>query len=228
MAILFDTSVNTSGTNPSVAITRGTGASNYIGVVFLGPFGSTRSASGVTWGGASMTQLAGVTDATPGVGASYYIFYIVNPPTGAQTVTATTTNTYGMGVLTYSGVDQTTPFDTNFDGAANAFVTNTSVEINPAPLPLTGTTHVDNSLVIAGADNGGAGGTSPGTGTSQRIVNTNVSTFESSALVSPAGSTTLNITASGTQTIFGLAAALQPPSAAVAGTKFLSLLGIGA
>src|ERR1041385_1376662 len=60
-AIAFDVTQHAgSATNPSLSITRGTGSSNYVGITIVGPLGASRSCSGVTWAGSSMTQCANV------------------------------------------------------------------------------------------------------------------------------------------------------------------------
>jgi hypothetical protein len=75
----------------------------------------------VTYGGTAMTFLGErPTDDQPSGAAQ--LFGLVNPPTGAQTVSAQhSTGTYGFigGSISFTGVDQTTPFGTAVTAAGD-------------------------------------------------------------------------------------------------------------
>jgi hypothetical protein len=80
-APVYDTSTTGYGVNPSVSITRGTSASNYIGLAaIVCVAGGT--VSNVTWGGTAMTQLMDVAGSS-GTGHDYW-YYLVNPASGAR------------------------------------------------------------------------------------------------------------------------------------------------
>lgn len=213
-AIAFDTRTSiANATNPSATVTRGTGASNYVGVVIILASGASRTSSGCTWGGSGMTTGSDYLDTLVGASAHAYVFYITGIPSGAQTVSCTTTAAYSGVAFTFSGVDQAAPVDTNFGGASVKDVTNTGTSISASSaMTLTGTTHVNNSVLVGSldftvnlptggtnttVDSGGAGGynTAPQASSgSQSVIYTNPGPGLSSES--------------------GAAIALQPPSAA--------------
>ncbi|MBI5469876.1 hypothetical protein HY968_00945 [Candidatus Kaiserbacteria bacterium] len=184
--IAFDAGVSNGGINPSVAITRGTSASNYVGIA-TAVCVSAGTVSGVTWGGSAMTQLMDEAESS-GAGHAYW-FYIINPSTGSQTVAAASSAICQLSALTYSGVNQSTPFDTNFDGASHSYVKNLNASVSPGTeVTTTGTTHVDNSYAVL-ADNyqvditGGANAT-------ERVPK---AVYDRGSVTHPAGSVSIGI-----------------------------------
>lgn len=231
-AITFDMAngASTPNPNPSTTITRGTGASDYVGLADLDPYGSARTCSGVTWGGASMTQLwSQAYDITIGFNGTAYIFYTINPPSGAQTVTATTTSQFGVDAITFSGVDQTNPFDPDFGGAGINFTLAKGIVTSGSTLTLNGTTHVDNSLLV------GFGNTSIGAASNWSTATT--ATYGTHAVVNvknvnpttPAGATTAVLKNNdGVSNYFEyFMSALQPSSGTTTVANNLALLGVG-
>lgn len=224
MAIAFDTSDHASSTNPTVpGFVRGTGASNYIGIAMLLPNGVTRTCSGVMWGSSSMTQIYDVADTLAGAGGHDYMFYIVNPPIGAVSVVATTTNSFQMDIETFSGVDQATPLDTNIDGASHSFVTFTAApQTNTS---VVGTSHVDNSLGV-GQVNWDAN--SPSGGTNTTIDAVHLDNAYNTTAITPAGAIALKYTAGGNNNWVLTLVALQPSTGGGGGTTpRRALLGVG-
>jgi hypothetical protein len=186
----------------SLPITRGTSASNYVGLAMIE---GNCPVTGVTWGGSAMTQLFYVTGAL--TGGDDRLYYIVNPPSGTQTVNVAVTGSCGLEVMSYANVDQSSPFDTNLDGSSNSFVEyhNGSVS-NGSDVTLTGTTHIDRSLGVL-IDS--ANSVSAGSNTVERIPD---GVYEAANVKSPAGSVSVSIHNNwpGTSAIDGYLVALQP------------------
>lgn len=92
-------------------LTNGIGVCNFNADSWTG----TLSAPTFSWGGSAMT--AGTTNVDSTNKQALEHFYILNPPSGATTVTWTQGATKATNVrtscATYSGVNQTTPFETN-------------------------------------------------------------------------------------------------------------------
>lgn len=226
-AIALDTTATVvNSTNPSTSITRGTGASNYLGTVNLMPSGSARTCSGTTWAGTTMTQIYDLNETINGAGGHFYAFQLVNPASGAQTVTATTTAAYYMEVGSWSGVDQTTPLDTNFDGASNSYVRAT--QALGTTFSVTGTTHVDNSVGIGTMIDDGVGSLAASTKTTA-LTTTKIAWYNTAA-ITPAGTCSLTITDVAPPTNWlGISSAIQPFIATTTTTplSLLPLLNVG-
>jgi len=78
----------------------------------------------VTYGGQSLTELLSVAD--PSVDTRTEVWYLLNPPTGANNVVVTYTGISGgsslnayVGAVTYNGVDQVAPTANGFSGSGN-------------------------------------------------------------------------------------------------------------
>ena len=84
----------------------------HAGVGIIASAGQQDSTS-VTYGGTSMTEM---TDTPFGVNSGQATYRLAGPATGAQTVTSTITDatpfTHFLGVISLTGVDQTTPVGT--------------------------------------------------------------------------------------------------------------------
>ena len=106
----------------SYSYNSGTTGTNRILMVGISYRNSTsQTVSTVTYGGQTMTQVGTTATATSGSGRMY-IYRLLNPPTGANTlaVTWSAALTYGavVGAVTYSGVDQTTPLGAYASGTS--------------------------------------------------------------------------------------------------------------
>jgi hypothetical protein len=205
-SIRFDTAIqNTGATNPSVSITRGTSDDNYIGLVEL-ICASSISVSSASWGGSAMTQIMHETGA--GSGNNAYWYYLLNPASGTQTVSAVTSGNCQLGALTYSDVSQTAPLDTNLDGASHSYVKNTNGSVAPSSeLTVTGTTHADNSYAVMLVDHDLT--SAPGTNSTERLFE---GVYDRGEPTSPAGTASLGIlnNAGSSQQMGGYMIALQP------------------
>lgn len=87
-------------TNASYSFTVGTGNNRILFVMV----NSTGSVSGVTYAGQSMTLVDSILQS----GWTSYMYKLVNPPSGANTVSITGTNLYGSACQSFSNVDQAT------------------------------------------------------------------------------------------------------------------------
>ena len=204
--IMFDNrSASVGGTNPSVSITRGTSGSNYIGLVFLAAGNTDISASDCTWGGNSMTLLM---DQLGSSSAHNQWFYLLAPPSGSQIVSCTTNGNMQLAAVTYFGVSQSDPFDTNFDGASHSYVVNVDGAVaNGAELTTTGTTHVDTSYAVLGVNY--QNDITSGTNATERVSKI---VFDRGLVTSTAGAVSIGIlnNSGATEGIDGFMLALQP------------------
>lgn len=127
MAIAYD-NASAGGTTASSTLTYShtTGTlTDGVLIVGVGYFIRTASITGITYGGVAMTLRRRYDDGTRL--ATSEIWYLVNPPSGANNVAITKSEaTAGMSsvALTLSGVDQTTPIEA--DGANVVFGTHTT------------------------------------------------------------------------------------------------------
>lgn len=130
MAVAVDTvgpgsSGTTGGSAGSTALTWSHTASGSNTAVIVGVSQMDGALVGgqitVTYGGSSMTFLGARASNDTTAGAAW-LFGLVNPPTSAQTVSVQASGgTYGFiaGSISFTGVDQTTPFDTAVTGAGD-------------------------------------------------------------------------------------------------------------
>jgi hypothetical protein len=200
--VAFDTSAQ--GFGSSISIARGTSAGDYIGIVHV-ECAIGRTVSAATWGGQSMTHLLDETNVS---GSRGYVYYLVNPASGTSTVAVTTSGgNCTIGAITYSGVDQSVPFDTNFDGAGHSYSATVNGSVaNNAQLTTSGTTHVDGSLPVTAIDYNV--GVAAGTNATERL---HLNIYDTGAPTST-GSVSLGIlnNSGGSEGIAGFMFALQP------------------
>lgn len=99
------------------------GGNNIVIFIISGNSGATVPTA-VTAGGITLTNVDVGGANQNGANAYIWLFYGVGIPVGSQTCTATIVGggtTVNINVLEYTGVSQTTPLDTNVDGAGNKF-----------------------------------------------------------------------------------------------------------
>lgn len=104
-----------------------------------------------SYAGTAMTERWDTTFATYYRHAGYTL---VNPATGAQTVTATYAGTQGnlrIGVATYTGVDQTTPFGTPNTAVGSGTTPSVNIPSVANDMVVDGMAHVANANATAGA-----------------------------------------------------------------------------
>jgi hypothetical protein len=179
--VIYDNAVSsgfrwqaTTVTTPSFVIGSGPNRAAMIMVIM-----TDTAATGVTasLGGISGTLIPGTDSGTTGT-VRTLIFCVANPPPGAQTATASWTNSVNgadIGVITVSGADQATPCTNGTFFAGNSQPVTTSVTIASTTGDLTASVAFTNSAWAApytnqalkwGVDAGqGGGDIGPGTGT---------------------------------------------------------------
>ena len=179
-SVAFDNAVSsglrwqaTTVTTPSFVVGSGANRAAMIMVIM-----TDNAATGVTasLGGVSGTLIPG-TDSGTTATVRTLIFCVANPPSGAQTATASWTNSVNgadVGVITVSGADQATPCTNGTFFAANSQPVTTSVTIASTAGDLTASVAYTNSSWVApytnqtlkwGVDAGqGGGDIGPGTG----------------------------------------------------------------
>jgi hypothetical protein len=144
---------NWSTSNPATASFTCSGSDR---ILFVGVFtNGTVTALSATYNGVSMTQLAFFTDANTPTGNKQAVFYMVNPPTGSNTVSVTRTGGANMSIIaaSYNGVDQSNPIDAHVTdagtGTAPSFTTS-SVTVSNSDNWLVGLFRdVDNKVTSA-------------------------------------------------------------------------------
>lgn len=187
MALAFDSSLglgNNGGTgNLTVAFNNVAG--NILYVAVRSTTAGTDNITGVTYNGVSLTKVAGAQN--PG-DRWCTLWRLQNPATGLHNVIISAGIDYAEGIaVSYSGAVN--------GGDVNGTNTGTSV----ASISKTLTTTFDKDWTIAAAFQNVAGAITAGASTTLRQASTTTSfaVFDSNAAITPAGSTTLNVNASG-------------------------------
>lgn len=153
MAVTFDAATTgTASSATSVSATHTASGTDLAAFMHTASAAGTPQAVTGSYAGTAMTEHWDTTFATYYRHAGYTL---VNPATGAQTVTATYAGTQGnlrIGVATYTGVDQTTPVGT--PNTATGSSTTPSVAITSATdeLVVDGMAQVANANATAGAN----------------------------------------------------------------------------
>lgn len=202
MAIAFDAaSSNGNGGVTSISVSHTAAGSNRAAIIAVIAEGGV-TISSVTYGGVACTLLRDHSDSASGV----HMYRILAPNTGAQTVQANfsgSSSRCAIGVVTFTGVDQTTPFGTAVDAKTTASTT-ISVDASSA----TGEVVVDMAWVVDNNITVGAGQTA-------HIDQDDIAgVFRSFGMSSEAGATTTTMswthTTNGTN--FIIAVPLKPAS----------------
>lgn len=131
-ATTSDNTGNNGQQNPTTSHTGGTGQSNYIALACITFQDTTGTLSSVTYGGQGMTRIG--TDEGTATAASFAsLWYLLAPPSGAQTVQANFSEAINdtiFSVSTYYNVNQSNPFGTEV--ADNGSGTTISVVVTSA------------------------------------------------------------------------------------------------
>jgi len=185
MAIAFDAQSTTSQTGTTTTDAHTCTGSNLI--LFAGVQGGTTDiVTGVTYSGVAMTQIAKVQ--LPSADNRWlYLYYLVNPATGANNIVATSSGSQTVRVCgaSYTGVKQTGQPDASTTATQTAGATTWSMSV---------TSVADNCWSLAFMRQGD-GTVGAGSATTMRTVGSNFSAmFDSNAVIHPAGSSTLNFT----------------------------------
>jgi hypothetical protein len=209
--IAFDTSAqfaqdSSPGGTATFSYTVGAGTNR---ILFVGTTIATgNTVSGVTYNGVAMTQLN--TQAISGATFSNtYLFYLVNPASGAHNIVVTGTGTTFMysAAESFSGVDQNTPID------ANTTTTTTGTSITASV-----TTTKDNDWLVGWQMVGTSAGSALSAGANTTIRQTNGSNWytieDTNAAQTPPGSKSLTVNVAASRLMGMNIAAIMPSQAA--------------
>jgi len=218
MSLAFDTKTGFTFNLSASNITYSHTCSGSDRILFVGvSVRSNRSVTSVTYNGVSMTQ-AGSTSGTSGI--LNYLFYLINPASGSNTVSVTqsSADTITSCSISYTGAKQSGQPDATSSGGPT---TTTSYSQSV-------TSVADNAFaVLYGNANAGAALTA-GANTTIRnqpeVSFTGAFLVDSTAAKTPAGTFTLNVT-SANQAFAGCMASIAPVGVSVTRSS-LTLLGV--
>lgn len=181
MAIALDASTSGGGDNLTFAHTC-TGSNLILFVGGAADYQADR-VTGITYGGVAMTQVnKGQLDGD----RWQYLYYLVNPPTGANNVVVSgpTGGFYKFSAISYTGASQT--------GVPDSSALNMPVPASTT-YAISTTSIADNcwAVAIIRANSGGA--KTAGANTTMRANNADTAFFDNNAAKTPAGSITLNV-----------------------------------
>lgn len=188
MAIAFDTAVDggTTGSFPATWSHTCSG-SNRMLFVFVS-YINTGTISGITYNGVALTKIG--SQNVGGASGATDLWYLVNPSSGSNTVSVSGSGsgTNGFASSSYTGVVQASPIDSS--------ITKTQTI---ATFNITTTTIANNCWTISAITAGN--NLSAGTGTVIRTIAGGVAAsviVDSNSAITPAGSTSLQVTSSST------------------------------
>lgn len=206
MAIALDsvTTVQTSGSS-SLTFSHTCTGSNLILFVISTANGS-QTTTGVTYNGVALTKIGERTDSN---GPTQYLWYLINPSTGANNVVITNSGSATAGsAASYTGVAQSSPIDAN----------TTTAETNTTSFATSITTVADNCWIICTSRTGSGLTLTAGANTAVRsqpeqIFFGGAAFWDSNSAQTPPGSKTVTVTCS--NQFFGGAviASFKPASA---------------
>lgn len=213
MAIQFDSSTAPAYSGAATTVTFSHTCSGTDRILFVHGTGnqSPTSTLSATYNGVSMTEVNRSLDSV-GTGVPTYLWYMINPPTGANNVVVTSSSNGVVGsAVSYTGVNQTTPIP-----ESNATPLNTSTTSMTKSL----TTTVNNSWLVMTFRTGSGSTLTAGAGTSVRtqpeIVAFGAGSFIDSNSALATGSNTLGVTCTsqffGGQIIVSLSPTVISPS----------------
>ena len=220
MALAFDASVDggTTSTASTLSWTHTCTGSDRILIVTDNEEADPVTITGVTYNSVAMTLIA--TSAGVASAGISQLWYLINPASGANTVTVTRTATANRlvgGSSSYTGAKQSGQPDANTTEAVSSVTSNA----------VTVTTIADNCWTVAGLDTS-AGGVTAGAGTTLRQAVTDGSAIlDSNAAITPAGSTSLSYNMTSGNTTVVMASIAPAVAAAAGGGNKMSMMGIG-
>jgi len=181
-----------------------------VGVVFYADPGSISA----SYNSVSMTQVGTLKQAATG-NARIALFYLKAPATGTNTVSVTTGNSVNMwgASASYTGVDQTSPFDaSNEDAPAGA---SSSADISV-------TTVANNCWIFLSTGSSAGRAHTSGTNTLIRTdVGASYSALDTNAAITPAGATTVGATTTSGNDNWVLQAMSFKPGVAASSAKWI-------
>lgn len=222
MAIAFDAATAgnyASGTSYSFSHT----CSGTDRILFVHAFknGTADTITGVTYNGVSMTLINKQVASTD---RYTYLYYLIAPATGSNTITISSSSSVAIGgnASSYTGVDQTSPIDTQ-----------TTTTFTASPCTTSVTTTTDNCWAILTTIIGTTVEPVASTNSTKRARNTTFADaviFDNNTAITPAGSYSMTVTESTFSTeVLGVNMAAFKPSVS-GGSTFaprMSLLGVG-
>ena len=216
MAIAFDAASNPSFKGSSgTSYTRTHTCSGSDRILFVTAYAFNSPApvvSGVTYNGVAMTKVAAVNKQT---NDEMSLWYLINPATGSNNVVMTTSSAasnMGSCCASYTGASQSGGIDSSNSGTANP---NTTLTVST-------TTIADNCWVVGTASTGSATLTlSTGFGATRATLAA-YKCGDSNAVKSPAGSYSMTVTGSSSDSLGLIVASFAPVGAsAVSNPAFL-------
>lgn len=222
MAIAFDAAVSSqdnTGTGTSTWTHTCSGSNRILLIGFMPSGGSVSGTP--TYNGVGMTQI-GTFSLAGTVFQNCYLYYLIAPATGANTVSVSYTGASYMysASASYTGVDQSSPIDVS----GNAIATSTSLSKSL-------TTTVNNDWLVGFFGEGSTGTSlSAGANTTFRVTPTGNSWSnwgDSNGAETPAGSFSLAMNAGVAGHLGMYIAAIKPVASSTTVLPFRSLLGVG-
>ncbi len=216
MSISLDTTGSNSngGTSPLSFSYSTSGSDRNLFVAATGAISASNSITGITYNSIALTKIAEVR-----IPSDRWIslWHLVNPASGSNTlsVSSDTTDYIGAAVVSYDGVLQS-------GSIIDAITTNTGTSITS--LTTSVTTIADNCWTILCAETPG-GATAAGTG-SNLLITLSPDLYDSNGPKTPAGSTSMQVTRSGSGSIATIMASFAPSATTTSPSK-LALLGVG-
>ena len=211
----FDDASYDTTTSNTISFTVGSGSNRLLIVTasYWEDVAGTGTITGITYAGTSMTQVVTATETA----MSTYIYRLVAPTSGTNNIVITTsgaTDSRKFGVISFTGVNQTTPINAS----------NTAIASTSGPLTASLTTTVANTMLVDAASNFSANTITPGTGQTV-IFNTTsngVSGGASYKAFASTGSTSMQWTTAGIDDWSYSIVAVAPASGGVANTSSLT------
>jgi hypothetical protein len=212
MAIAFDAATDGGSTNSATSWTFshtvGVGSNRLLVVSVLGDVVSgANDITGVTYAGQAMTLATSVQTGS-GANRKTYLYYLLNPPTGANNVVITSTTAHFLGgnAASYTGVKQTGQPDATVSHGGSGSLSSFTTSI---------TTVADNSWAIL-VENSYTANNPPtaGTGLTRRVFDATFGAntiFDGNGAITPAGAYSMTTSRpSSVDTINHIAASFAP------------------
>ena len=135
MAIAYDNATTSyHGQSNTVGFTVGSGSNR---ILFVGIYTANSSGgdvvSGVTYAGSAMTRINTVQNTQSGHQCRAYLYYLLNPTSGANNIVVTSSETVGLSAVSYTGAQQSGVPDASNTGTAN-YVSSVNVTTTVATL----------------------------------------------------------------------------------------------
>lgn len=185
-------------------------------ILFVGGWirGNGNNCTGVTYNGVAMTQIQTNVVSSTVYYDKGFLFYLINPATGANNVVATFNSAdYNNGIsVSYTGVKQTGQPDNSNTQTTTATSTTDTI-----------TTVADNCWTVLLCSSSNSSGTAS-TGSTFRGGSSNANIFDSNAPKTPAGSTSMSLTSMDSSGSAHIMASFAPFISASSNSRFFMFL----